>query len=269
MKIRALQILAGATLLGAVLRPTAHAAEALSARDIMEKNFFVSKIIALRSDATMVLTNDKGQVRERKISTLSKLQKNGMDSKLVMKFNAPSDIKGIGFLQIEHVDAADDQWIYLPALKKSRRLVANNKKDSFMGSDFSYGDFTRPKVDTYRHKLLKTEQIGERDCYVIESIPRDDTIENDTGYSKKTTWVAQDNFLEVKVEYFDLAGQLLKTQTIMDHKLVEPDKHRWFAMHREMVNHQTEHKTLLSFKHLEGGIPAPEDLFTIRNIERE
>jgi hypothetical protein len=244
------------------------AVDSISAREIMERNFFVSKILSMRSDASMLLTNDKGQVRERKISILSKLQSNGVDSKLIMKFNSPADIKGIGFLQIEHVDADDDQWIYLPALKKSRRLVANNKKDSFMGSDFSYGDFTRSKVDTYKHKLLRSVELNGRDCYLIESIPRDETIRNDSGYSRKVTWVAKDNFLEVKVDYYDLSGELLKTQMISNHKLLEPGKNRWFAMRREMVNHQTGHKTLLTFAQLEAGIQAPEDMFTTRNLER-
>ena len=109
----------------------------LSAREIMEKNFFVSKVTALKAESTMVLINDRGQTRERKNTTLVKLQPNGVDSKFLVRFSTPADIKGTGFLQIEHNEADDDQWIYLPALKKSRRLVANNKKDSFVGSDFS------------------------------------------------------------------------------------------------------------------------------------
>ena len=240
-----------------------------SAHEIMEKNFFASKIASLKSDATMTLINDKGQTRERKISTLQKLKKNGIDSKLVMKFNSPADIAGIGFLQIEQSDADDDQWIYLPALKKTRRLVANNKKDSFIGSDFSYGDFSRPKVDWYIHKLLRSELGDGRDCYVVESIPSNDTIRQDHGYSKKITWVRKDNFLEQKIEYYDLAGSLLKTQLVTEHKLVEPATHRWFAMHREILNHQTGHKTVLDFARAEAGVPAPDDLFTTRTIERE
>jgi len=244
-----------------VEEPTAH--------EIMEKNFFISKITALKSSATMVLINDKGQTRERKITTLQKLQDNGVDSKLVMSFNAPADIKGIGFLQVEHSEADDDQWIYLPGLKKTRRLVANNKKDSFMGSDFSYGDFSRPKVDWYHHTLLRSEKVDDDDCYVIESLPRDDAIKNNNGYSRKLTWVRKDNFLEAKVEYYDLSDRLLKTQTVTRHKLVEPSTQRWFALHREVINHQTQHKTVLDFEKVEAGVPAPDELFTTRTIERE
>lgn len=243
--------------------------ESPSAHQIMEKNFFASKLRLLKSDSTMLLVNDRGQTRERKSTTLTKLQKNGIDSKLLVRFLSPADIKGTSFLQVEHAEGDDDQWIYLSALKKSRRLVANNKKDSFVGSDFACGDILLPKVDFHRHTLLRTETIDAKECYVVESVPRDDNVKRDSGYSKKITWVRKDNFLETKVEYHDLAGRLLKTQSISDHQLVELDTQRWFALRREMVNHQTGHKTIITFARIESGVLAAEDLFTTCNLERE
>jgi outer membrane lipoprotein-sorting protein len=241
----------------------------LSARDIMEKNFYASKVKSLRTDSTMALINDKGQQRERKNTTLLKLQPNGIDSKLLVKFSTPADIKGTGFLQVEHIEGDDDLWIYLPALKKSRRLVANNKKDSFVGSDFSYGDISLPKVDLYRHTLLRSEAVDQHDCYVIESVPANDTVKSNSGYSKKITWVRKDTLLEAKVEYYDISGRLLKTQLTTNHQRVEPDPQRWFALYREMTNHQTGHKTVLRFDKIESGVPAPDELFTTRYVERE
>ncbi len=256
------------TLLLALTLP-AMAAEGITALQVMEKNFFVTKVRTLKTDSTMVLINDRGQTRERKSTTLAKLQKNGIDSRLLVKFLSPADIKGTGFLQVEHSNADDDQWIYLPALKKTRRLVANNKKDSFVGSDFSYGDILLPKVELYKHTLLRVEPLDGQECYVIESIPRDDNVKRDSGYSKKITWVKKDNFLEIKVEYYDTSGRLLKTQNVSDHKLVEPDTQRWIALRREMVNHQTQHKTIFTFDRYEAGVPVAEDAFTTRAIERE
>ncbi|MBI3524719.1 MAG: outer membrane lipoprotein-sorting protein [Betaproteobacteria bacterium] len=240
-----------------------------NARDIMEKNFFVSKVKSLKTDSTMVLINDKGQQRERKNTTLLKLQANGIDSKLLVKFSTPADIKGTGFLQVEHSDGEDDLWIYLPALKKSRRLVANNKKDSFVGTDFSYGDISLPKVDQYQHKRQRNEQIDGQDCYVIESIPINETVKTNSGYSKKITWARTDNFLETKVEYYDVSGRLLKTQRITQHRQVEPQPARWVALHREMTNHQTGHQTVLNFDKIEPGVAAPDEVFTTRYVERE
>jgi Outer membrane lipoprotein-sorting protein len=238
------------------------------AREIMEKNFFATKVSSLRADTTMVLINDRGQRRERVSSGVVKLQPNGIDSKLVVKFSAPPDIKGTGVLQIEHSGSDDDLWIYLPALRKSRRLVANNKKDSFVGSDFSYGDITLPKVDHYRHTLLRSEKIDDRDCYVVESAPANDTVKTDSGYSKKITWIRTDNFVELKVEYYDLTGRLLKTQRTGKHQLVEPDKGRWFVMYREMTNHQSGHRTTISASKAEK-VAIPDDSFTTRYLETE
>lgn len=247
---------------------TAATAE-LSARDIMEKNFFVSKVKSLDTQATMLLINDKGQTRERKSTTLSKLQPNGIDSKLLVKFTTPADIKGTAFLQVQHLDSDDDEWIYLPALAKSRRLVANNKKDSFVGSDFSYGDISLPQVDLYQHTLLRSETSDAQECYVIESIPKTETTKADSGYSKKITWVRKDNFFESQVEYYDLSGRLLKTQHVSVFKLLEPNPPRWTALHREMLNQQTGHKTLFDFDKVEAGVPIADDLFTTRYLERE
>jgi outer membrane lipoprotein-sorting protein len=240
----------------------------LRAHDIMQNNFFATKVTSLRVDTTMVLINNRGQQRERATSGVVKLQPNGVDSKLVVKFGSPPDIKGTGVLQIEHSDSDDDLWIYLPALKKSRRLVANNKKDSFAGSDFSYGDITLPKVDRYRHTLLRSEKLDEHDCYVVESVPATDTVKANSGYSKKITWVRTDNFVESKVEYYDLAGRLLKTQRTGRHQLVEPDKGRWFVMHREMTNHQSGHRTTITASKADA-VTIPDDSFTTRYLEGE
>src|SRR5687767_3576737 len=210
--------------------PSANAQRAeLSASEIIEKNFFATKVTSLRVETTMVLINNRGQQRERATSGVVKLQPNGVDSKLVVKFSTPPDIKGTGVLQIEHSDSEDDQWIYLPALKKSRRLVANNKKDSFVGSDFSYGDISLPNVDLYRHALLRSEPWDRQDCYVVESVPIDDTVKSNSGYSKKLSWIRKDNFIEAKVEYHDLSGRHLKTQVTSNHKQVQTDPARSFA----------------------------------------
>ncbi len=238
-------------------------------RDIMEKNFFVTKVSSLQLESTMLLINEKGQLRERRSTGLIKLQPNGIDSKLLVRFSTPADIKGTGFLQVEHIDGDDDLWIYLPALRKSRRLVANNKKDSFVGSDFSYGDISLPKVDQYRHTLLRNEKVDGFDCYVVESVPANDAVRANSGYSRKVTWVRTDNFVETKVEYYDLAGRLWKTQKVSRHEPVEPQKARWFALQREMTNHQNGHRTVISMSKVTSGVEIPEETFTTRYIERD
>lgn len=245
------------------------AVDQLSADDIMQKNFFASKVSTLEKNVTLTLTDNQGTKRERKIYALSALLPNGIDSRLLVRITEPADVRGIGFLKHEHLDGEDDQWIYLPAMHKSRRLVANNKKDSFMGSDFSYGDILTPKVSLYHNKLLDSETIDGIDCYVIESIPVDDQVKRDYDYGKKVQWIAKSNFHEVKIDYYDLAGKQLKTQLIKGITLMDKEMDRWAATSREMINHQTEHKSIFVATSANAGIKLPDATFTLRNLERE
>jgi hypothetical protein len=241
---------------------------ALSARELMARNFAVTKVAQLRLELTMTLINDRGQRRERRSTTLVKLQPNGVDSKFLVRFSDPPDVAGTGLLQIEHGDGDDDLWIYLPALKKARRLVASNKKDSFVGSDFSYGDIALPKVDQWRHVLRGSEQVDGAACHVIESTPASDVVRNNSGYARKVTWVRADNFLESKVEYYDLANRLLKVQRATRHQAVASQPGKWFALEREMTNRQTGHRTLIVATKLDGAVLVGDDAFTTRTLER-
>lgn len=249
--------------------PSIDWAAELSGREIMQKNFQAAKVPHLTNESTMTLTNEKGQQRVRKMRSVSVLQPNGIDTTLLIRFLFPGDVQGTGYLQIQHSEADDDMWIYLPALKKVRRLVANNKKDSFVGSDFSYGDILLPVVDTYRHRVLKSDVLDGEDCYVIESIPANEDIQKDYGYSKWIAWIRKNNFMEKKAEYYDGSGRLLKTQHIPAVKEVDTKAHKWWALKREVVNHQTGHRTELMFDALDADKPVSEDFFTTRYLERE
>ena len=232
----------------------------------MQRNFYATKVYHIKTASTMVLMNRAHQKRIRKMVTLSRLQRNGVDSDLLIRFRAPLDITGTAFLQIQHSGRPDDEWIYLPALHRTRRLVADDKADSFVGSDFSYGDLMLPKVSDYKNTRLPSQSVNGIPCYVIVSTPINAKVERHYGYSKKITWVRKDNFVEKKVEYFDRRGALLKTQTIDKDRLVDPKTHRWFAMYRKMINDQTGHVTIITFSHVVGDKPIPRSAFTTRQM---
>lgn len=240
-----------------------------TADEVMQKNFLASKPRQLFNEITMTLVNERGETRQRKIAALKSLQPNGVDSNMLVRFLEPADVKGTSFLQIEHSEANDDQWIYLPALHKSRRLVSSNRKDSFIGSDFAYGDVLPPKVSLYQHKLLREESVEDLPCYVVESVPASEDVKRDYGYSRKITWVAQDSFHEVKTEYYDVTGRLLKTQIVRGITLVDPEVHRWAPKYKEMVNHQTGHKTVVTADSYTTATKVTPDTYTLRALERE
>lgn len=241
----------------------------LSADDIMKNNFFASKVKALEKNVTLTLTDSQGGVRERRIHAISVLTPNGIDSRLLVRIVAPADVKGVGFLKHEHLDGEDDQWIFLPALHKSRRLVSNNKKDSFMGTDFAYGDVLPPKATLYQNKLVGSETVDGIDCFVIESTAADDKVRREYDYAKKVQWIAKSNFHEVKIDYYDLGGKLLKTQSIKGITLMDKDDGRWAASFREMTNHQTRHKSTFVANSAKAGVAVPAATFTLRNLESE
>lgn len=237
--------------------------------EIMTKNFYVTKVSSYQSTATMVLMNDRGEERVRKITTWSKLKPNGIDSRVLVRFQSPADVRGTGFLQIENHQADDDIWIYLPALKKTRRLVSNNKRDSFFGTDFAYGDVLTPDPDLYSHKLIGTENPDGIECLVIESAPISAKVRDNMGYSRKVSWIRKDNFLEHKIEYYDLSGRLLKTQLISEPQLVEPEKGRWMSRKREMINNQSNHRTVFRLEEIKVGMALADAFFSDRSLGRE
>ena len=171
------------------------------------------------STATFQLINKRGQTRKRNtVRTWKDYDgKDGFDTKMITFFESPPDVKGTGFLSWSYLeeDKDDNQWLYLPALRKTKRISASNKGDSFMGTDFTYDDMGDRKVNEDTHKLLKTEALNNAPCYVVESIPKEDRY----IYSKKITWVDQANWLPFKVEYYDRKDRLLKTLTTEWHQV--------------------------------------------------
>ncbi len=240
-----------------------------TATEIMQKNFVVNKVADSISDATFTLANKSGQERVRQTFGTTKLQANGIDNMRMTRFMSPADIKGTVSLLVEHADKDDDIWIYLPALKKVRRMVASNKKDSFVGTDFSYGDVIGHKVSEWNHQLLSDEVVDGNPCYVIESLPKTDDIKSGSGYSKRKGWVRKDNFMSVKAEFWDESGQLLKTNTFTDIRKVDSEHDKWQAMRLEADNVQTGHRTVIQYGNFKVNQKVKDDFFTTRYMEKE
>lgn len=262
--------LAGVLLLGSgallMVSRMAHA-ETLSPLAIMQKNLAATKVKDSIANATFTLTNKEGASRVRKTHGYTRLQSNGVDNMRLVRFLSPADVKGTVTLLIEHANADDDMWIYLPALGKVRRLSAANKKDSFVGTDFSYGDVIGYKPEEWNHKLVKEESIDGTACYVIESIPANDTVRQHSGYSKRLSWVRKDNFVAARTEFWDQANQLLKR--IVFHNIRQVGSNgRWQPMLAEAENLQTGHRTTIQFENFQADQGVAESLFTPRELEK-
>jgi outer membrane lipoprotein-sorting protein len=243
-------------------------AETLSPEEIAKRSFLASKVSDSVSDSTFRLVNAKGQERVRETTGQTKLVKGTTNNMRVVTFNSPADVKGTKTLLIEKSGSDDDIWIYLPALKKVRRLVASNKKDSFVGTDFSYGDVIGHKVEDWNHKILKEEKIDGKDCWMIESTPKNPSISENSGYSKRLAWIDKESFIAVQGESYDLSGQLFKKFYARNLTKVDAKENKWQPMQLEAQNVQTNHKTILEFKNFKANTGVEDDKFTTRYLEK-
>jgi len=264
--IAILVLAVGATML--VPRST-FAAAAPDAATIMRNNLAATKPADSMAKATFTLINAGGSERVRATTGVSKLQPNGDDNTRMVRFLSPPDIKGTATLLVEHSTSDDDMWIYLPALKKVRRLVASNKRDSFVGTDFSYGDVIGHKVNEWNHKIAGEEVVDGAACWVIESTPASDRVKAESGYSKRMSWIRKDNFVAAKIETWDEAGQLLKQMHFSDIRAAGKSGNRWQPMHSEALNVQTNHKTVIQMDDFQADQGVSDEYLTTRYLEKD
>ena len=230
----------------------------VSGKEIMEKVYHNPSGDDVQGQLTMTLVNRQG---ERRVRNLQQYTKDYGDvEKKVMFFLSPADVKGTSFMSWSYTDGSDDdQWIYLPALKRIRRISSDGKGDYFMGSDFTYDDLGDRHPDEDDHKLTGEETIDGKVCWVIESTPKDPGY----MYSKTVTWVMKDNYLGLKREFYDERGRHLKTLTIKDYDQIGGF---WTILETEMKNVQRDHSTHMKFSDVKINQGIPDRMFTERNM---
>lgn len=237
-------------------------AETLTGRDIVQKVHDRPDGDTRSSELSMTLVNKSGSKRERKITSFA--MDVGKDTKQIMFFRYPNDVKGTGFLTVDYddINKDDDKWLYLPAMKKTRRISGKSSKtDYFMGSDFTYDDVGQRNIDEDTHTFVREEKVDGIDCWVVESVPK----KSDEIFSKKIMWIRKDCLIAAKVEYYDKLGKLhrlLKVESVM-----QVDGF-WAIGKMTMGNVQSNHKTILEFGELKFNIPLDAKTFTVPRLER-
>ena len=157
-------------------------------------------------------------------------------------FDLPRDIAGTAFLSYTHALVPDDQWLYLPALKRVKRISSANKSGPFMGSEFAYEDLTSSEIEKYRYSLLREEALAGKDCFVIEEHP----VYENSGYTRRIVWLDKALYQPLKVEFYDRNNALLKTLTASDYQQYQGKY--WRAARMQMVNHQSGKQTDLIWR---------------------
>jgi hypothetical protein len=187
------------------------------------------------------------------------------ENKSLIVFMAPNDIKGTALLNWKNETREDDQWLYLPALKKTQRIAGSEKKKYFMGTDFTYADLESEGISNYNYKCLETKKCGKDDCFIIEALPKDKQIENRTGYSKRIITVDNKNFTSRQIEFFDARGSLLKTLKNSRWKKLGDTAYR---AERSEMERAGFHKTTIEVKSRALDEKIDDITFTERYIEK-
>ncbi len=237
------------------------------ARAIMEKVDARDDGKTIEQDMYMILIDKNGKKRIRDIKSYSK--DFGPDEYRILFFKSPADVKNTAFLTYDYDDPNkdDDQWLYLPALKKVKRIPSADKSGSFMGSDFSYFDMTDRDLEDYDFKLLKETKVRGKDAWVIEATPRNSKVIKESGYLKSIGIVRKDNYVVVRSIGFMKHGK----KKYLDIRKLHKQNDIWVPDEMTMTTKkgkQTLHKTILKFSHIKVNKSLSDDLFTTRRLEK-
>jgi outer membrane lipoprotein-sorting protein len=192
------------------------------------------------ADMLMLLRNKQGQESIREIKMKSLEVTNDGDKSLTI-FNKPRDVKGTAFLSFSHPVEADEQWLFLPALKRVKRISSRNKSGPFMGSEFAFEDLSSFEVEKYTYKFLAEEELNGLKIFKVEQYP----VDENSGYTRRIVWIDTEEYRIHKIDFYDRKDSLLKTLSFKGYKKYLA-KH-WRADIQEMINHQNGKSTELKW----------------------
>jgi uncharacterized protein len=262
-------MMAGASLMGAspVVAQAIPPAAASDAARLMSGSLKATKPQHSLAVGRFVLINPAGQQRIRETTSMTDLKADGVNNRRVTRFNSPADIAGTAVLTVENA-GEDDIWVFLPALKKVRRLTASNRRDAFVGTDFSYGDVLGHPVEEWTHRTLRKELIDGVPSIVIESVPRDSEVAASTGYSRRITWLRAADLVPVKTEYYGPQQKLIKVYSASNIRLVDPARRCFQPMRQVMKNVVTGHTTVIEYSSFKTDVSVTDAQFQPRALER-
>ena len=212
---------------------------------------------------TMTLRNREGEQAVRRLSLASlEVADPKLGDRSLTLFSEPRDIEGTAFLSHTRILDPDDQWLYLPALKRVKRISSQNKSGPFVGSEFAYEDLVSQEVERYTYKYLRDEPCGQLTCYVTERYP----VYEHSGYTRQVVWIDHADFQPRKIEFYDRKGDLLKSLELLEYRQYAGT---WWRAHRlEMENRQTGKSTTLTFSDYSFKVGLGEGDFEKGRLER-
>lgn len=237
---------------------------ALTADEVMKKSqaAFLYPGKDFKARVMMRLISKSGQERVRELTMLRKnYGESGGNQKFFIYFFQPADVKDMTFMVHKYADKDSDRWLFIPAINMVRRIAAQDKRSSFVGSDFSYEDVSGRNLNEDSHSLVKEERLGIRDCFVVKSTPKAGDVE----YSYKLSWIDKTDFLPLKEEYYDKRGDQYKVFSADEIKDVKGFP---TVIKRTMKNLQSSHQTVTTFTKVDYNISIDDGLFSERYLKQ-
>jgi outer membrane lipoprotein-sorting protein len=215
-----------------------------------------------RAEMKMILTNASGETSERELQFMMLENADRGDGNWsLMTFDRPRDIEGTALLTYSHIKDADDQWLYLPTVKRVKRISSTNKAGPFVGSEFAFEDFSTQQIEKFSYTWLRDEPCGDRQCHVVERKP----LYEDSGYTRELVWVDTTDYQFRKIDYYDRKNTLLKTLTLQNYKLYNGKY--WRPLELDMANHESRKTTKLIWKDYKFHTGLTKDDFTTASLE--
>ncbi|MBI5287172.1 MAG: outer membrane lipoprotein-sorting protein [Deltaproteobacteria bacterium] len=237
---------------------------AQTAEDIMKKSqaAFLYPSKDFKARVVMRLISREGNERIREMTMLRKnYGESGGEQRYFIYFFQPADVRDMVFMVYKYPARDDDRWLFVPAINMVKRIAAQDKSSSFVGSDFTYEDISGRDIEDDNHTIVKEERFGERDCYVVKSVPK----AGDVDYNYKLSWVDKASFLPLKEEYYDKKGEFYKVFTADE---IRDVKGFPTIVKRMMRNLQSGHRTEVTFSKVDYNVGIEDSLFSERYLRQ-
>jgi outer membrane lipoprotein-sorting protein len=237
-----------------------NAALAQDPRTILEEAKKRSTSMSQRYEGTLKVIDSKSKVTEKRWN-FDRIGSHG-DSKSVLRFSAPAEVKGVALLVVNHPDRSSDQWMWTPAVGRERRIALQDRSQRFFGTDFSFEDLEERDTDQFDYRLLGEETFEGAGCWKIESKPREKKV---SQYTHSHMWVRKDNYVIVQIENFNKDKLVRRAK----YGNVQRVQNIWTAHNIEMFDVERNSRTILAIEKLQYNLPMKDEDFTIQAMRRE
>jgi len=217
----------------------------------------------------LIIKDNKGNERVRRVSQLTLLSDQGATEKRIVRFLAPPDVKGTALLTIDHPDKEDDVWLYLPAMRKTRKIISSEKNKSFMGSEFTYADMTPPLLDEFTCQFLTSTVLDGESCVVVEMLPINQRVAEENGYAKRILCIAQNDRVIRRSEFYNEQGELFKVMTAADIRLVDSEHRKFYPFVLMMENRKNGRTSIMKVEQMKIAPSLDANLFDPAYLERD